>query len=98
MITHVNGRSRFGTCIDKCWIRSPSFPSILQVSLQATPLVPLQGAVSANEDEGEEDENDNTDLADLKKVATEVVDHRRVHVAAERDCVLCRDRQRRRVE
>ena len=98
MITHVNGGCRFGAGIDKCWIRSPSFPSILQVSLQATPLVPLQGTVACEQEQGNEHQDDSANLGDLNEVLLQVIDNRSIDRVAEQNVVLLRDRKCRLIE
>jgi len=72
-------------------IRVPSLASVLEVVLEAAPLVPFQRAVCEDEDENDSDDDDDADLGHLDEVVTEIVNDRGVHLIAKGDRGLLRN-------
>jgi hypothetical protein len=60
---------------------------------QATPLVPFQKAIETNQEKGEEDEDHNTDLRNLEKIMSKIIDNRQVHLIAKSDSVSLWERK-----
>lgn len=63
-------------------IRDPSLADIFHVSLQATPLVPLQKAIEADEEKDKKNEDQRANLGDVDEVFAKVINDRQVHLAA----------------
>ena len=92
MIRELDTGSRMGggVVVDS-GIRVPSLASVLEVVLEAAPLVPFQRAVCQDENENDGDDDDDSDLGHLDEVTTEVVNHRGVNLIAEGDRGLLRN-------
>ena len=76
------------------WVRDPSLARPLQVGFHATPLVPLQEAICANEKKSDHDKDDGANLSNLDEIVSEIIYDRCVHLVTELNGVLCRDWKR----
>ena len=72
-------------------IGRPGLTSPLQMALEASPPVPLKGAVARDEEQGEQDQDERSDFRGFHEVAGEIVDDRGVHSVAKREGVLLWD-------
>lgn len=86
VVRKLDTRSRMGSgrMIDG-GIGGPSLASILEVVLEAAPLVPFKSAVSKDEEENDSNDDDDTNLGYLDEVMAEIVNHRCVDLIAESD-------------
>ncbi len=88
MIAQLNGGSFLGTTVEEGRICGPRLPSVPQMALKTTPLVPLEETIASNEQQGKRDEYQNPDACDFDQVSPEIIDNRRVHVATKGDRIL----------
>ena len=92
VVCELDTRSRMGSgMVIDSGIRVPSLASVLEVVLEAAPLVPFQHTVRKDKDENDSDDDDNTDFGHLDEVTTEIVNHRGVNLIAEGDRGLLRN-------
>jgi len=92
VVRELDGGSRMGGgMVLDSGIRVPSLASVLEVVLEAAPLVPFKSAVCQDEDENDGDDDDDADLGHLDEVTAEIVNHRGVNLIAEGDRGLLRN-------
>ena len=80
-----DGRRASGGIVIDSGVGGPSLPDVLEVVLEATPLVPFESAVGKDEEEDDDDDDDGGNLGHLDNVMAEVVDDRGVNLIAESD-------------
>lgn len=86
VVRELNGRSRMrGSMVIDGGVGVPSLASVLEVVLEATPLVPFKSAVGKNEEEDGGDDDDRANFGHLDKITTDIINHRGVNLITEGD-------------
>lgn len=70
-------------------VGKPCLASVFEMSFHATPFVPGQEAVEADQNQGEDDEENRANFGSLDQIVADVINNRHINIVAKGETILC---------